>query len=187
LTADEAISFIRPAVAGRSGDWADLGAGTGTFTAALAAILGAPHRSKLLFRRYEAGIVPKMNVDPPCDAAAFDFCPTAPRNRILFVDSIPGEFEPRMAWVRGNAVVDLTTNQSELKFSQAVFPEMQKRRHFHVEVLGIPQLHFYNAPLTVTGMSRWARWPFSSHQHESTSEPLLIADASLDLRAVRGR
>jgi SAM-dependent methyltransferase len=43
MTSDEAIAFIRPVVAGRSGDWADLGAGAGTFTAALAAILGAPH------------------------------------------------------------------------------------------------------------------------------------------------
>jgi predicted RNA methylase len=42
MTPDEAIAFIRPA-AGRSGDWADLGAGSGTFTAALAGILGAPH------------------------------------------------------------------------------------------------------------------------------------------------
>jgi SAM-dependent methyltransferase len=43
MTRDEAIALIRPAVAGRSGGWADLGAGSGTFTAALAQLLGAPH------------------------------------------------------------------------------------------------------------------------------------------------
>jgi SAM-dependent methyltransferase len=43
MTLDEATDFIRPAVAGRAGDWMDLGAGSGTFTAALARLLGAPH------------------------------------------------------------------------------------------------------------------------------------------------
>jgi SAM-dependent methyltransferase len=43
MTPAEATALIRPAVAGRIGDWADLGAGAGTFTAALAGLLGAPH------------------------------------------------------------------------------------------------------------------------------------------------
>jgi SAM-dependent methyltransferase len=43
MTHEEATDFIRPAVIGRDGDWADLGAGAGTFTAALATLLGAPH------------------------------------------------------------------------------------------------------------------------------------------------
>ncbi|CAN5701698.1 hypothetical protein BH23GEM9_BH23GEM9_20050 [soil metagenome] len=43
MTPAEATDFIRPAVARHPGDWADLGAGTGTFTAALARLLGAPH------------------------------------------------------------------------------------------------------------------------------------------------
>jgi SAM-dependent methyltransferase len=43
MTHAEPIAFISPAVAGRTGDWADLGAGAGTFTAALAALLGAAH------------------------------------------------------------------------------------------------------------------------------------------------
>ncbi|HUF64736.1 MAG TPA: class I SAM-dependent methyltransferase, partial [Gemmatimonadaceae bacterium] len=43
MTRDEAIDLIRPAVAGHDGDWADLGAGAGTFTAALAELLGARH------------------------------------------------------------------------------------------------------------------------------------------------
>jgi SAM-dependent methyltransferase len=38
----DAIALIRGAVEGRSGAWADLGAGTGTFTRALAELLG-PH------------------------------------------------------------------------------------------------------------------------------------------------
>jgi SAM-dependent methyltransferase len=37
---DDAVALIREAVEGRSGAWADLGAGTGTFTRALAALLG---------------------------------------------------------------------------------------------------------------------------------------------------
>jgi SAM-dependent methyltransferase len=37
---DDAVELIREAVAGRSGTRADLGAGTGTFTRALAALLG---------------------------------------------------------------------------------------------------------------------------------------------------
>ena len=36
----DAVALIREAVAGRSGTWADLGAGNGTFTRALAALLG---------------------------------------------------------------------------------------------------------------------------------------------------
>jgi SAM-dependent methyltransferase len=43
MTHEEATDFIRPAVIGRDGDWADLGAGAGTFTAALATLLGARH------------------------------------------------------------------------------------------------------------------------------------------------
>lgn len=43
MTLEEATDFIRPAVAGRTGDWADLGAGSGTFTAALARLLGTDH------------------------------------------------------------------------------------------------------------------------------------------------
>jgi SAM-dependent methyltransferase len=50
MTHDEAIAFIRPAVAGRTGDWADLGAGAGTFTAALAHLLGATHTVTALER-----------------------------------------------------------------------------------------------------------------------------------------
>jgi trans-aconitate methyltransferase len=38
---DDAIALIRSAVAGHEGAWADLGAGRGTFTRALSAILGA--------------------------------------------------------------------------------------------------------------------------------------------------
>jgi trans-aconitate methyltransferase len=41
---DDAIALIRSAVAGHEGVWADLGAGRGTFTRALAAILGAESR-----------------------------------------------------------------------------------------------------------------------------------------------
>jgi SAM-dependent methyltransferase len=41
MTRDEATSFIRPAVRNHPGDWADLGAGSGTFTAALAHLLGS--------------------------------------------------------------------------------------------------------------------------------------------------
>ena len=37
----DAIELIREAVGGRGGAWADFGAGTGTFTRALAALLGA--------------------------------------------------------------------------------------------------------------------------------------------------
>ena len=37
----DAIELIRDAVGGRGGVWADLGAGTGTFTRALSAVLGA--------------------------------------------------------------------------------------------------------------------------------------------------
>jgi SAM-dependent methyltransferase len=37
----DAIELIRDAVGGRGGVWADLGAGTGTFTRALSALLGA--------------------------------------------------------------------------------------------------------------------------------------------------
>ena len=40
----EAIELIRPAVGGRSGAWADLGAGEGTFTRALARLLGPGSR-----------------------------------------------------------------------------------------------------------------------------------------------
>ena len=41
---DEAAALIRPAVGGRGETWADLGAGTGTFTRALAALLGPEGR-----------------------------------------------------------------------------------------------------------------------------------------------
>jgi SAM-dependent methyltransferase len=40
MRVDEAAALIRPAVAGAGGVWADLGAGTGTFSRALAALLG---------------------------------------------------------------------------------------------------------------------------------------------------
>jgi ubiquinone/menaquinone biosynthesis C-methylase UbiE len=40
VKADEAVEFIRPAVDSVGGVWADLGAGRGTFTRALATILG---------------------------------------------------------------------------------------------------------------------------------------------------
>jgi SAM-dependent methyltransferase len=43
MTRDEAIAFIRPAVSAYPGDWADVGAGSGTFTAALADLLGSAH------------------------------------------------------------------------------------------------------------------------------------------------
>jgi SAM-dependent methyltransferase len=43
MTPDEAAAFIHPAVAAHTGDWADLGVGAGTFTAALAQLFGAPH------------------------------------------------------------------------------------------------------------------------------------------------
>jgi SAM-dependent methyltransferase len=39
VTEDEALELLEPAVAGRGGVWADLGAGEGTFTRALAALL----------------------------------------------------------------------------------------------------------------------------------------------------
>lgn len=42
MTIQEAIEFIRPAI-DRTGRWADLGAGRGTFTLALAELLGAGH------------------------------------------------------------------------------------------------------------------------------------------------
>ena len=41
---DEAAALIRPAVGGPGETWADLGAGTGTFTRALAALLGPEGR-----------------------------------------------------------------------------------------------------------------------------------------------
>jgi SAM-dependent methyltransferase len=40
MTLAEAVHFLRPAVARRAGLWADFGAGRGTFTEALATILG---------------------------------------------------------------------------------------------------------------------------------------------------
>jgi trans-aconitate methyltransferase len=40
----DAAALIRDAVAGREGDWADLGAGGGTFTRALAELLGSGSR-----------------------------------------------------------------------------------------------------------------------------------------------
>ena len=40
MTADEAAALVAPAVAPAGGRWADLGAGTGTFTRALARLLG---------------------------------------------------------------------------------------------------------------------------------------------------
>ncbi|MQA91425.1 MAG: methyltransferase domain-containing protein [Gemmatimonas sp.] len=53
----EAIAFIRDAVGSRPGAWADLGAGTGTFTKALVAILG------------ESGSVVAVDRDPGAVAA----------------------------------------------------------------------------------------------------------------------
>jgi ubiquinone/menaquinone biosynthesis C-methylase UbiE len=41
---EDAIALIRSSVIGREGDWADLGAGRGTFTRALASILGPENR-----------------------------------------------------------------------------------------------------------------------------------------------
>lgn len=40
MTADEAAALVAPAVAPAGGRWADLGAGSGTFTGALARLLG---------------------------------------------------------------------------------------------------------------------------------------------------
>jgi len=40
VTPADAIAFLKPAVAGTGGTWLDLGAGTGTFTRALASLLG---------------------------------------------------------------------------------------------------------------------------------------------------
>jgi ubiquinone/menaquinone biosynthesis C-methylase UbiE len=40
----EAVELIRPAVSGRDGTWADFGAGSGTFTRALAELLGPESR-----------------------------------------------------------------------------------------------------------------------------------------------
>ena len=40
MTASERVALIRPGVEGRGGTWADLGAGSGTFTLALASLLG---------------------------------------------------------------------------------------------------------------------------------------------------
>jgi trans-aconitate methyltransferase len=41
---EDAVTLIRSAVQGREGTWADLGAGRGTFTKALAQVLGADSR-----------------------------------------------------------------------------------------------------------------------------------------------
>jgi hypothetical protein len=41
MTTADAMALVRPAVATAGGTWADLGAGGGTFTRALAALLGA--------------------------------------------------------------------------------------------------------------------------------------------------
>jgi ubiquinone/menaquinone biosynthesis C-methylase UbiE len=44
MDAREAVALLAPAVPGHGGIWADLGAGTGTFTLALAALLGPQGR-----------------------------------------------------------------------------------------------------------------------------------------------
>jgi SAM-dependent methyltransferase len=44
MKAREATDLLRPAVDGRAGTWADFGAGSGTFTRALAELLGAGSR-----------------------------------------------------------------------------------------------------------------------------------------------
>jgi 16S rRNA C1402 N4-methylase RsmH len=41
---EDAVALIRPAVEGHEGTWADLGAGRGTFTRALAQVLGRESR-----------------------------------------------------------------------------------------------------------------------------------------------
>jgi len=44
MTTREAAALLRPAVPGREGSWADFGAGSGTFTKALVALLGPQTR-----------------------------------------------------------------------------------------------------------------------------------------------
>jgi SAM-dependent methyltransferase len=71
MTHDEAIDFLRPAIASHHGDWADLGAGTGTFTAALAQLLGMRYRVTAVERDVTAlARLRRMAATLPAEAAA---------------------------------------------------------------------------------------------------------------------
>jgi len=75
MTPAEARAFLDPAVAGRGGTWLDLGAGNGTFTRALSAILG------------DGGRVVAIDRDPAAlDALRTLANRTGPSDRIRVVD-----------------------------------------------------------------------------------------------------
>jgi SAM-dependent methyltransferase len=76
VTADEAVDFLRPAVPSGPSVWADLGAGSGTFTEALALLLGpggrvlAVERDRSALRELE-----RLATHLPAGAAAVGVVP----------------------------------------------------------------------------------------------------------------
>ena len=73
MRVEDAVALIRSAVEGHEGAWADLGAGRGTFTRALADVLGAESRIFAVDR--EAGAVAEIQqiADPRVTARQGDF------------------------------------------------------------------------------------------------------------------
>ena len=78
MTRVEATDFIRPAVDGTAPRWADLGAGEGVFTAALAALLGAGghvlalERDRKSLRALREVAARRSPADAPIDVVAAD-------------------------------------------------------------------------------------------------------------------
>jgi SAM-dependent methyltransferase len=89
MKAKEAAELLRPAVAGRSGVWADLGSGTGTFTRALVKLLApgshvyAVDRDESAIARLKAPAVTAMAAD-----FAVDFPLPEQLDGMLFANSL---------------------------------------------------------------------------------------------------
>lgn len=93
MNVDDAVALIAPAVPGGGGTWADLGAGGGTFTRALARLLGPAGRVHAVDRDARAmealrGPAIRTHVADFTDAAAWRALALAPLDGILVANAL---------------------------------------------------------------------------------------------------
>jgi trans-aconitate methyltransferase len=89
MTPSEAVDLLAPAISTRGGIWADLGAGEGTFTRALAELLGPSSQ------------IYAVDQDDRAVAALKQWAPTAPAKIIPVMGDFAQPFEPP-----GNTLLD---------------------------------------------------------------------------------
>ena len=56
----------------------------------------------------------------------------------MLVGALPGPLGGGPIVPFGEAMVNVTRDQAELKLTEAVRPELDERRHFHVAVIAVP-------------------------------------------------